>query len=226
MRLTKLIVYIMENFFTKDIDSIRDKFNQILLSDNVSSEIRYLCDNDIMKHIIPEINEMIGLEQNAFHFGDVFEHTMALLDYDVKYFDNPDIAIRLALLLHDVGKIKTKTVGADGRVHFYDHEFVGSNMVVEILKRLNYEDDIINTVRFLVKNHMRTKNFKNNCEKIKQKSFNKLVRTCKNEYLYIALVRVIECDNNSHKTEHNITGQYDYFISHLGDAIEIFKEIN
>lgn len=223
MRLTKLIVYIMEDFLTKDIDSIRDKFNQILLSDNVSSEIRYLCDNDIMKHIIPEINEMIGLEQNAFHFGDVFEHTMALLDYDVKYFDNPDIAIRLALLLHDVGKIKTKTVGADGRVHFYDHEFVGSNMVVDILKRLKYDNKTIDDVRFLIKNHMRTKNFGNDCEKIKTKHFNKLAYTCKNEYRYKSLARVIDCDNNSHKAEHNITGQYDYFVRHIDDAVKMFN---
>ena len=142
-------------------ERIRDEFNKILLSDNASMGIRTLCDIGAMKYIIPEVVEMIGLEQNAYHFGDVFEHTMALLDYDTNHFESEDVAVRLALLLHDIGKIKTKTVGDDGRVHFYNHEFVGSEMVVDILKRLKYDNKTIDTVQFLVKNHMRTKNFGN-----------------------------------------------------------------
>ena len=204
-------------------ERIKDEFNKILLSDNASMGIRTLCDIGAMKYIIPEVGEMIGMEQNAYHFGDVFDHTMALLDYDVKHFQSDDITVRLALLLHDIGKIKTKTVGADGRVHFYDHEFVGSNMVVDILKRLKYDNKTIDDVRFLIKNHMRTKNFGNDCEKIKTKHFNKLAYTCNNEYRYKSLARIIDCDNNSHKAEHNITGQYDYFVRHIDDAVKMFN---
>lgn len=204
-------------------ERIKDEFNKILLSDNAVMGIRTLCDIGAMKYIIPEVDEMIGMEQNAFHFGDVFEHTMALLDYDTKHFKDEDISVRLALLLHDIGKIKTRTVGNDGRVHFYEHEFAGSEMVVDILKRLKYDNKTIDTVQFLVKNHMRTKNFGNDCVKIKPKSFNKLAYTCKNEYLYKSLARVIECDNNSHKEEHNITGHYDYLIGRIDDAKKMFN---
>ena len=204
-------------------ERIKDEFNKILLSDNASMGIRTLCDIGAMKYIIPEVDEMIGMEQNAFHFGDVFEHTMALIDYDTKHFQSDDVAVRLALLLHDIGKIKTKTVGDDGRIHFYDHEFAGSEMIVDILKRLKYDNKTIDIVQFLVKNHMRTKNFGNDCVKIKTKSFNKLAYICKNEYLYKALARVIDCDNNAHKAEHIITGQYDYFISRLDDAHKMFN---
>ena len=203
-------------------ERIKDEFNKILLSDNASMGIRTLCDIGAMKYIIPEVDEMIGMEQNAFHFGDVFEHTMALLDYDTKHFQSEDVAVRLALLLHDIGKIKTRSVGDDGRIHFYDHEIAGSEMVVDILKRLKYDNKTINTVQFLVKNHMRTKNFGNNCVKMKPKSFNKFAYNCKTEYLYKALARVIDCDNNSHKEEHNITGQYDYFMNHIHDASKMF----
>lgn len=204
-------------------ERIKDEFNKILLSDNASMGIRTLCDIGAMKYIMPEVEEMIGLEQNAYHFGDVFEHTMALLDYDTQHFQSEDIAIRLALLLHDIGKIRTRTVGDDGRVHFYEHEFVGSDMVVDILKRLKYDNKTIDDVRFLIKNHMRTKNFGNDCEKIKTKHFNKLAYTCKNEYRYKSLARVIDCDNNSHKAEHNITGQYDYFVNHMNEAYKMFN---
>lgn len=204
-------------------ERIKDEFNKILLSDNASMGIRTLCDIGAMKYIIPEVVEMIGMEQNAFHFGDVFEHTMALLDYDVKHFQSDDITVRLALLLHDIGKIRTRSVGDDGRVHFYEHEFVGSDMVVDILKRLKYDNKTIDDVKFLIKNHMRTKNFGNDCEKIKTKHFNKLAYTCKNEYRYKSLARVIDCDNNSHKAEHNITGQYDYFVRHIDDAVKMFN---
>lgn len=204
-------------------ERIKDEFNKILLSDNASMGIRTLCDIGAMKYIIPEVDEMIGMEQNAFHFGDVFEHTMALLDYDTKHFQSEDVAVRLSLLLHDIGKIKTRSVGDDGRIHFYDHEFAGSEMIVDILKRLKYDNKTIEIVQFLVKNHMRTKNFGNDCVKIKTKSFNKLAYICKNEYLYKALARVIDCDNNSHKAEHIITGQYDYFMNHLDDAHKMFN---
>lgn len=204
-------------------ERIKDEFNKILLSDNASMGIRTLCDIGAMKYIIPEVDEMIGMEQNAFHFGDVFEHTMSLLDYDVKHFQSDDITVRLALLLHDIGKIRTRSVGDDGRVHFYEHEFVGSDMVVDILKRLKYDNKTIDDVKFLIKNHMRTKNFGNYCEKIKTKHFNKLAYTCKNEYRYKSLARVIDCDNNSHKAEHNITGQYDYFVRHIDDAVKMFN---
>ena len=204
-------------------ERIKDEFNKILLSDNAVMGIRTLCDIGAMKYIIPEVDEMIGMKQNAFHFGDVFEHTMALLDYDTKHFKDEDIAVRLALLLHDIGKIKTRTVGDDGRVHFYEHEFAGSEMVVDILKRLKYDNKTIDTVKFLVKNHMRTKNFGNDCVKIKPKSFNKLAYICKNEYLYKSLARVIECDNNSHKEEHNITGQYEYLMNRIDDAVKMFN---
>ena len=203
-------------------ERIKDEFNKILLSDNASMGIRTLCDIGAMKYIIPEVDEMIGMEQNAFHFGDVFEHTMALLNYDTTHFESEDIAVRLALLLHDIGKIRTQSVGDDGRVHFYDHEFAGATMVVDILKRLKYDNKTIDTVQFLVKNHMRTKNFGNYCSKIKMKSFNKLAYDCKNMYIYMSLARVIDCDNNSHKAEHNITGQYDYFVNHMDDAVKMF----
>ena len=204
-------------------ERIKDEFNKILLSDNASMGIRTLCDIGAMKYIIPEVVEMIGMEQNAFHFGDVFEHTMSLLDYDTQHFQSKDITVRLAMLLHDIGKIRTRSVGDDGRVHFYEHEFVGSDMVVDILKRLKYDNKTIDDVRFLIKNHMRTKNFGNDCEKIKTKHFNKLAYTCKNEYRYKSLARVIDCDNNSHKAEHNITGQYDYFVRHMDDAVKMFN---
>lgn len=204
-------------------ERIKDEFNKILLSDNASIGIRTLCDIGAMKYIIPEVDEMIGMEQNAYHFGDVFEHIMALLDYDTKHFESEDITVRLALLLHDIGKIRTRTVGDDGRVHFYEHEFVGSDMVVDILKKLKYDNKTIDDVRFLIKNHMRTKNFGNDCAKIKTKHFNKLAYTCKNEYRYKSLARVIDCDNNSHKADHNITGQYDYFVRHIDDAVKMFN---
>jgi putative nucleotidyltransferase with HDIG domain len=204
-------------------ERIKDEFNKILLSDNATMGIRMLCDIGAMKYIMPEVDKMIGMEQNAYHFGDVFEHTMALLDYDTKHFKDGDVAVRLALLLHDIGKIRTRSVGDDGRVHFYEHEFVGSEMVVDILKRLKYDNKTIDTVQFLVKNHMRTKSFGNDCVKVKPKSFNKLAYTCKNEYLYKALARVIDCDNNSHKEEHNITGQYDYFVNHMYEASKMFN---
>lgn len=203
-------------------ERIRDEFQKILVSKNATMGIRMLVDIGAMKYIIPELIETVGMSQNKFHDKDVFDHTLALIDYYHNHYE-PDIECLLACLLHDIGKIKTRTVGEDGRVHFYDHEFEGVDLSETILRRLKYDNDTIKEVKFLVKNHMRTKNFGNNCEKIKPKHLNKLIYQCGNINRYTKLCRVIECDNLSHHTDYCITGQYDYFMNQLDNKMFGYK---
>lgn len=203
-------------------ERIRDEFQKILLSKNATMGIRMLVDIGAMKYIIPELIETVDMTQNKFHFGDVYEHTLALIDYYHNHFE-PDVICLLACLLHDIGKINTRTVGEDGRVHFYEHEFESVNLSETILRRLKYDNDTIKEVKFLVKNHMRTKNFGNGCEKIKPKHLNKLIYQCGNINRYTKLCRVIECDNMSHHPDYIVTGQYDYFMNQLDNKMFDYK---
>lgn len=195
-------------------ERIRDEFEKILLSKHATQGIKTLIEIGAMKYIIPELEQTVGLTQNKYHFGDVYSHTLALIDYYHNHYE-PNIECLLACLLHDIGKISTRTVGEDGRVHFYDHEFAGVDMSETILRRLKYDNYTIREVQFLVKNHMRTKNFGDNCEKIKPKHLNKLIYQCGNINRYTNLCKVIECDNMSHALEYCVHGQYDYFMKQL-----------
>jgi len=118
---------------------------EILLSDDV---VKFINDNiDDLLLIIPEIKYMIGFEYNhPHHHLDVWNHTLLALSLSEKDFD-----IRLCLLLHDIGKPFSYQ---DEEVrHFRNHAKVSSNMSREILKRLEFDDEYIEYICYLIKNH-------------------------------------------------------------------------
>ncbi|MTI65341.1 MAG: HD domain-containing protein [Firmicutes bacterium] len=131
-------------------ERIQTEFNKMLLSSNPSKGIRTLIDLEIMKYIIPEINDMVGFNQkNPHHDKDVFNHTMAVLDNT-----EANIILRLSALLHDIAKPYTFSIDEEGIGHFYKHERVGRELAGKILKRLKYDKKTIKRVKTLIKEHM------------------------------------------------------------------------
>ena len=187
-------------------ERIQAELNKILMSKNAVMGINYLHNIGAMEYVVPEFEKCYGLEQNKYHFGDVAAHTLAVLDNHCKYFE-PDLVERIACLLHDIGKIITMTV-KDGKVHFYDHEYAGAGMCIDIMRELKYDNDTIKEVSFLIKNHMRLKQAGDGAKHIKDKSLNKLLYECKTFDRFKSLMRIIECDNLAHKSEHCIKDQY------------------
>ena len=202
-------------------ERIRDEFEKILMSGYAVSGLTMLKHIGAMKYIIPELEDTYDMTQNSYHFGTVWQHTLAVVEHYHKKFE-PDVVCLLACLLHDIGKIVTKSVGSDGRIHFYEHEFQ-TDLVEKILRNIKYDNETIKEVCFIVRNHMRTKNFGNDCQKIKQKNLNKLIYSCQNIERFDKLCRVIDCDNMSHHPDHVITGQYGYFVEHLDSPMFGYK---
>lgn len=192
-------------------ERIQAEFNKILMSENAVMGINILHDIGAMTFIVPEFEKCYGLTQNRFHFGDVAEHTIAVLDYHCKHFD-ADLTERLACFLHDIGKIMTRTV-KDGKVHFYDHEYVGAEMVGDILRELKYDTDTIKKVQFLIRNHMRTKQAGDGAKYMKDKSLHKLLYECKTFEMFKSLMRIIECDNEAHAKDCCIHNQYSELVA-------------
>ena len=117
---------------------------------------------------------MKGVEQSPeFHpEGDVFEHTMIML----RMMAHPTPEAAWSILLHDVGKPKTFKVHEDGKIHFYGHESVGTEMAEEIMQRLRSSRELTDIVKAAVGNHMRftfAKNFRRNTLRrlVAEKSF-------------------------------------------------------
>lgn len=179
-------------------ERITDEINKILLCNKPSVGIRKLYYSGLLKYVLPNVYDMVGLEQNAYHFGDVFEHTMSVLDNT-----KPILTNRLSGLFHDVGKKTARSV-ANGIVHFYGHEYSGYNMCTKILHDMKYPNDVISKVRNAVKNHMRFKQNKN----VSKKAVRKFLGEIESDDIDLIL-DVIHADNISHKEEYNMYEQVD-----------------
>lgn len=195
-------------------ERIADELNKMLLCKDPVCAMKLLKDIGAMKYVIPELEETFGMKQNKYHFGDVWEHTLKVLDNvtnDCLYYGafniNDKLALRMSALLHDIGKIKTRTVDENGNVHFYQHELASVGLCETILRRLKYSNDFIKDVQFLVKNHMRTKNWGDDCSRMKDKSLRKFQYECGNDTNYAMLLSLIDADNKAHAPEYCLNNQ-------------------
>ena len=188
-------------------ERIQAELNKILMCKNAAMGIDMLHSLGVMEYVIPDFEKCYGLTQNRYHLGDVAVHTLLVLENHCALFE-PNLVERLACLLHDIGKVATRTV-KDGKVHFYDHEYVGAEMASDILKDLKYDNDTIKEVQFLIKNHMRTKQAGDGGKYIKDKTLNKMLYECKTFERFKSLMRIIECDNLSHANDCCIYNQYE-----------------
>lgn len=148
-------------------ERIRDELNKMLLSPRPRKAIELLKDTGLLKYVIPELQQTIGMSQNKYHVEDVFNHTM-----DVLKNTKPELVQKLMAIFHDIGKIATRSETPTG-IHFYGHENVGSDMVEKIMKELKYPNDLIEMVKLGVKNHMRLKSGGDTSVNLSDKSLRK-----------------------------------------------------
>ena len=131
------------------IERVREELNKILISGNVIKGINLLSDTGLLNLILPELEECKGLSQdNPHHDYNVFDHILNSIA-NIK----PQLYLRLTMLLHDLGKPRTKTIDKKGIGHFYNHEVVSSEMAKSILERLKYDNIIKKKVGILVRWH-------------------------------------------------------------------------
>ncbi len=133
-------------------ERIRDELNKMFLLENssVDTYIRFLDTLGLLHYILPEVEQLKGVDQSPHHHFDVFNHTMMVFQSV-----SPRLELRWAALLHDIAKPKTRTVDDKGITHFYEHEDIGAEMAKDILSRLKFSNDFIERVAKMVKLHMR-----------------------------------------------------------------------
>lgn len=131
-------------------ERIRDELFKILLSDKPSRGFLLMREMGILKQVIPELMPAIGFDQrNPHHDRSVFQHTLKVIDNTPKILN-----VRLAALLHDIGKPYTFTVDDKGIGHFYGHDKASVKIGREILVRLNCSCELIERTLILIKEHM------------------------------------------------------------------------
>ncbi|TSC91643.1 MAG: polynucleotide adenylyltransferase/metal dependent phosphohydrolase [Parcubacteria group bacterium Licking1014_17] len=132
-------------------ERIRDEFMKLMMGDGTPEAIEILRETGMLKYIIPELLEGVGVGQNLHHIYSVWEHNTLALKYtcEKKY----SFEVRLAALLHDVAKPKTKR-GEGYNSTFYGHEVVGARTVKKILERLKFPADMTEKITKLVRWHL------------------------------------------------------------------------
>ena len=131
-------------------ERIRDELDRLLLGEHPGRGLQLLTDTGLAEEFLPEL-PALELEQDPVHkHKDVLRHTFAV----VENIREPDLVLRLAALLHDVGKPKTRSFTAEG-VQFHHHEVVGARMAEARLRELRYPSAVVDEVRRLIELHLR-----------------------------------------------------------------------
>ncbi|MDP3947063.1 MAG: CCA tRNA nucleotidyltransferase [bacterium] len=132
-------------------ERIRDEFTKIVMTSRAAAGVQALEEYGLLKFVSPELREGIGVGQNKHHIYSVWEHNLRALDYAVS--KNYSFEVRLASLLHDVAKPRTKA-GEGSDSTFYGHDVVGAKMAAKILDRLHFSKKIVEDVSHLVRYHL------------------------------------------------------------------------
>lgn len=130
-------------------ERIRDEFIKILASDQPAKGIELLDETGLLVHIIPELYQGVDMQQRGHHVTDVWTHSLDAL----RYCPSSDPIVRLATLLHDIGKPVTYKE-ENGEITFYSHDVLGSRIASKIATRLKLSKKEIQRVFTLVRYHM------------------------------------------------------------------------
>jgi poly(A) polymerase len=138
------------------VERIQVEFEKLMLGADPVAGLRLLVDTGLADRFLPELPGLrLAIDEHAQH-KDVYEHTLTVLTNAIRLEDRgADLVLRLAALLHDIGKPATKAVGPDGRVSFHHHEVVGAKLTKQRLRALRFPKDLTEKVTELVRLHLR-----------------------------------------------------------------------
>ena len=139
-------------------ERIRDEFTKTLMSKNPRLGLILLVETGLAQIFLPELPQLKLEIDEHHHHKDVYEHTLTVLDQAMKLevrLGGPNLTIRLAALLHDIGKPRTRELIPGGGVSFHHHEVVGAKMTSKRLKELRFDKKTIDDVSQLVFLHLR-----------------------------------------------------------------------
>ncbi len=142
-------------------ERIREELIKIIMSDHPRIGLTVMVDTGLAEYVLPELPLLQLEEDEHHHHKDVYEHTLKVLEQviDLETSHEPqlpkDLPLRLAALLHDIGKPKTRKFESDGKVSFHRHEVVGARMTQKRMKTLRFSNEQIDEVSTLVELHLR-----------------------------------------------------------------------
>jgi poly(A) polymerase len=141
------------------VERINAELLKLLLSDSPRAGIQLLVDTGLAEQFLPEVPALrLEIDEHAHH-KDVYQHSLTVLEQAIGYEKSrghsPDLVLRLAALLHDIGKPATKRVEGRGVVSFHHHDVVGAKLAAKRLTALRFDKDTVTAVSRLIELHLR-----------------------------------------------------------------------
>ena len=143
------IAELRDEIKTVSSERIRDELSKLMTGVAPARALEMAEASGLTQHFLPELSSL-KLEQDPVHrHKDVFHHTLAVVERT-----DPDLELRLAALLHDIGKPRTRKIDSDG-VSFHHHEVVGADMAADRLRSLRFKNEIVDSVSEIIRLHHR-----------------------------------------------------------------------
>jgi poly(A) polymerase len=143
-------------------ERVKAEFEKTVLAPDPVAGLRLLVDTGLADHVIPELPALRLLIDEHHRHKDVYEHTLTVLERAIRLEDGPegavpgpDLVLRLAAVLHDIGKPGTRRFEPHGGVSFHHHEVVGAKMAAARLRAMRFDRDTVKQVARLVELHLR-----------------------------------------------------------------------
>jgi poly(A) polymerase len=142
-------------------ERIQSELVRLMQTDDPVRGIRVLVDTGLIDEFLPEITELRLEVDEHHHHKDVYEHSLTVLSQAIELEHSrhsgaaPDVPLRIAALLHDIGKPRTRKLEAGGVVTFHHHDVVGARMARKRLQALRFDTETTNAVATLIELHLR-----------------------------------------------------------------------
>ena len=135
------------------LGEMRARIDLVLMSDHVEEGLDALLQAGALVSLLPDVNALVGFGDGEWRHKDVWKHTKQVVRQAT-----PKLEVRWGALLHDIGKVKTRSISPEGEVHFFGHAEVGARMFDKMERRLalfSGDDALRSEVRFLILHHLR-----------------------------------------------------------------------
>ena len=128
-----------------------ERFGAVLLGPRAGAGLQFLFDAGVLQLMVPEACAMAGFHTSCpVHHKDIWDHTLQVIEKCP-----PSLVVRWAALMHDTGKVWTRSIGKQGRVHFFAHEQMGASLMEGVAGRFHLDADLRDRVVYIIANHAR-----------------------------------------------------------------------
>lgn len=155
------ITRMVDRIATISVERVNEELSKLLRTDAPRPGLRLLVESGLADRVLPELPALQLTQDEHHHHKDVYEHSLTVLDQAIDLEKSrhpgkaPDLVLRLAALLHDIGKPATRRLEAGGIVTFHHHDVVGSKLAKRRLRELRYDNDTVRDVSKLIELHLR-----------------------------------------------------------------------